>query len=92
MSLGDMMILTKIRRGQYSLVEEKIPADAKAIGMAIKDLNLPQECVIAAIIRQGKVIVPRGITTLEPEDEVLAVTNRHGAQQLSDLLSPLGEL
>ncbi len=92
MSLGDMMILTKIRRGQYSLVEEKIPADAKAIGMAIKDLNLPQECVIAAIIRQGKVIVPRGITTLEPEDEVLAVTNRHGAQQLSDLLSPPGEL
>ena len=32
MSLGDVMTLLKVRRGQYSLVEEKIPPGAKAIG------------------------------------------------------------
>lgn len=88
MSLGDMVTLTKLRRGAYSLVEEKIPPGAKAVGKAIKDLELPQECVIAAIIREGKVIVPRGITAFEIGDEVLAVTNRTGAQQLSELLAP----
>jgi trk system potassium uptake protein TrkA len=87
MSMGDMMTLLKLRRGDYSLVEEKVPAGAKAIGVAIKDLSLPEECIIAGVIRNGKVILPRGITVLEPGDEVLAITDRHGAEQLSSLLA-----
>ncbi len=89
MSLGDMMTLLKLRRGQYSLVEEKIPPAARAIGIAIKDLALPEQCIIAAIIRKGKMMVPRGITTLEAGDEVLAVTDRHGADQLAALFAPV---
>jgi trk system potassium uptake protein TrkA len=88
MSLGDMMTLLKLRRGNYSLVEEKIPAGAKAVGMAIKDLALPEHCVIAGIIRLGEVIVPRGVTMLEVGDEVLAVTDRQGAEQLAILFAP----
>jgi trk system potassium uptake protein TrkA len=88
MSLGDMMTLLKLRRGRYSLVEEKIPAGAKAIGIPIKDLALPEPCVIAAIIRQGEIMLPRGITTLEEGDEVLAVTDREGAEQLALLFAP----
>src|SRR5512140_671940 len=79
MSLGDMITLLKLRRGNYSLVEEKIPPGARAIGMAIKDLTLPEHCVIAAIIRKGEVMIPRGITTFEVGDEVLAVTDGEGA-------------
>jgi len=88
MSMGDMMTLLKLKRGNYSLVEEKIPEGAKAIGVAIRDLGLPDQCVIAAIIRQGEVIVPRGITTLEAGDEVLAVTDDEGADELARLLTP----
>jgi trk system potassium uptake protein TrkA len=83
-----MITLLKLRRGNYSLVEEKIPDGAKAVGRAIKDLALPEHCVIAAIIRKGEVIVPRGITTFEAGDEVLAVTDTPGAASLSVLLSP----
>lgn len=86
MSMGDMMTLLKLKRGRYSLVEEKIPAKAKAIGVAIKDLNLPANCVVAAIIRKGEIVLPRGITTLEREDEVLAITDAEGARQLADIL------
>jgi trk system potassium uptake protein TrkA len=87
MSMGDMMTLLKLRRGNYSLVEEKIPAHAKAIGQAIKDLDLNEHCVIAAIIRMGEVIVPRGITTFQEGDEILAVTDPEGMQRLSELFS-----
>ncbi|MCC6458530.1 MAG: NAD-binding protein [Caldilineaceae bacterium] len=86
MSLGDMMTLLKLRRGRFMLVEEIIPAGANVIGTAIKDLNLPDECVIAGIIRQGKMVVPRGITTMEAGDEVLAVTDRAGAEALARVL------
>jgi trk system potassium uptake protein TrkA len=87
MSLGDMMTLIKVRRGQYSVVEEKIPEGAKAVGVAIKDMGLPEECAIAAIIRHGKVVIPRGMTQLEVGDEVLAVTDRPGAETLAALFA-----
>jgi trk system potassium uptake protein TrkA len=87
MSLGDMMTLLKLRRGKYSLVEEKIPLGAPAIGVAIKDLGLPDDCVIAAIIRKGDVQVPRGITIFEVDDEVLAITGDQGLEFLQALFS-----
>ena len=87
MSLGDTMTLLKLRRGAYSLIEEKIPANAQAIGKAIKDLALPAECVIAGIIRHGNLILPRGATIFEPGDEVLAITDRSGAEQMAAIFS-----
>ncbi len=88
MSLGDMMTLLKLRRGRYAVVEEKVPAGAKAIGKQIKDLGLPDQCIVAAIIRHGQITLPRGISTLEEGDEVLAVTDTEGAQELAKLLEP----
>jgi trk system potassium uptake protein TrkA len=91
MSLGDMMTLLQLRKGRYSVVEEKIPSGAKALGTAIKDLKFPENCVIAAIIRNGEIIVPRGTTTFEVDDEVLAVTDEEGAKSLSELFSRLAK-
>ena len=88
MSLGDMMTLLKLRRGRYALVEEKVPAGARAVGMELKDLGLPDQCVIAAIIRDGQVTLPRGTSKLEEHDEVLAITDTEGARQLAELLAP----
>lgn len=85
MSLGDMMTLLKLREGEFSLVEEKVPAEAPAVGKQIKDLELPETVSIAAIIRDGKIVVPRGMTSIEQGDEVLAVTDRAGAQALARL-------
>jgi trk system potassium uptake protein len=87
MSLGEMITLLKLRRGNYSIVEEKVLDGAPAIGLAIKDLRLPEHCVIAAIIRKGEVIVPRGVTVFEAGDEVLAVTDIEGTVSLTELFS-----
>src|SRR5215208_3194412 len=65
MSIGDMMTLLKIRRGQYSIVEEKIAPGSAAIGKEIKDLVLPNHCVISGIIRHTEMILPRGTTILQ---------------------------
>jgi len=87
MSLGDMMTLFKIRRGSYAVVEEKVPAGAKAIGIPLKDMDLAEHCVIAAIIRDGKMTLPRGESTLQQDDEIIAVASPEGAQKLADLLA-----
>ena len=85
MSLGDMMTLLKIRRGRYSLVEEKIPTGAPAEGVAIKDVALPPNSVIAAIIRGGQMVIPRGTIRFEAGDEVLAIVDPAAAKELAIL-------
>jgi trk system potassium uptake protein TrkA len=87
MSLGDMMTLFKIRRGRYAVVEEKVPAGAKAIGIQLKDMGLAEYCVVAAIIRDGKMNLPRGDSTFQENDEIIAVTSPEGAQKLAELLA-----
>ena len=87
MSIGDMMTMLKIRRGKYSIVEEKIPAGAPAIGKAIKELSFPNNCIISGIIRKGDMILPRGTTILEEGDEVLAMVDDPAREQLAKLLS-----
>lgn len=90
MSIGDMMTMLKIRRGQFSLVEEKIAPNAPAIGKAIMDLPLPTNCVISGIIRHGVIVMPRGVTVLEQDDEVLALVDDASREQLATLLSRPG--
>lgn len=87
MSINDMMTLAKLRRGKYSLVEEKIAPKSPVIGMAIKDMPLPQNCVISGIIRKGEIVLPRGITTLEEGDEVLALVDDQAREQLARFLT-----
>ncbi len=89
MSLGDMMTLLKLRRGNYALVEEKIPGGAVAIGKELRDLHLPSQCVLAAIFRNGEVVVPHGDTTFELGDEVLAITDSEGAREFQKLFSDI---
>jgi trk system potassium uptake protein TrkA len=86
MSLGDMMTMLKLRRGKFSLVEEKIFSGAQAVGIAVKDLNLPPNCIISGIIRHGEIIIPRGITILEEGDEILALVDDNAREQLAKIL------
>jgi len=87
MSLGDMVTLLKLRKGQFSLIEEKVDPESIAAGKAIRELDLPAQCVFAAVIRKGELIIPRGDTVLQPADEVLAVVH---ASHLDDLAALLG--
>jgi trk system potassium uptake protein TrkA len=90
-SVGSMMTLMKLHKGDYSLVEERVHPAARAAGKAVRDLNLPAECVLAAVLRAGELIVPQGSTVLLPEDEVLAVVHGSAAPSLAALLGPPAE-
>jgi trk system potassium uptake protein TrkA len=86
MSLGEMMTLLKLRTGQYALVEEQVHTRAPAVGTALRDLPLPSECALAAIIRSGQLLIPRPDLVLQPADEVLAVVHASQAAHLAALL------
>lgn len=86
MSLGDMMTLLKLRKGAVALVEEKIVPGAEADGAFVRDLKLPKDCTLAAVIRKDDVYAVRGDTQLHAGDEVLAVINTDQRDALAALL------
>jgi trk system potassium uptake protein TrkA len=88
MSLGDMMTLLKFRKGEYSLVEEKVHPLSPAASQNLRDLQIPSECVIVAILRKNQLIIPHGDTILQPADEVVALVHVSQLEQLAILLGP----
>jgi len=66
--------LLTLRDVGASFIEAKVPENSPAVGKALRDLKIPDDCVIPLIIRNGKGVVPHGDTTLAAGDEVIAVT------------------
>ena len=47
-----------------------VPGGSHVGDRPIRELDIPEECVIAAIIRDNKFVVPRGDTVIEENDQV----------------------
>jgi trk system potassium uptake protein TrkA len=90
MSIGDMITLLKLRKGEYSIVEEKVDPRAVVVGKMLRDIELPPQCVFAAVIRKGQLIVPNGNTELAPVDEVIALVHASQVVKLAKLLGRPG--
>lgn len=86
MSLGDMMTLLKLRKGEYSIVEEKVAPTAPVVGKRIAEIHFPQTCTLVAILRKGELLVPHGDTVLQPVDEVVALAHASALRELASLL------
>jgi len=69
-------------------VEEMVHPASVAAERRVADLPLPAECILAAVIREGRLIIPHGDTVLHPSDEVLAVVH---SSRMAELASILGE-
>ena len=55
--------------------------------MLVKDLNLPENCVLVRILRGEKVILPRGNTRLQGEDRVEIVGHEEQLLQAETCLA-----
>ena len=84
--MGELVTLLKLNRGEAALVEVILPESSPCRGRAIRDLPFPSDTVIASVIRGGKLVIPRGDTTLEAGDEILAVSAVAAEKSLKELL------
>jgi len=87
MSLGDMMTLMKLMRGQFSLVQEKVHPESAVTNKPISTLKLPDQCVLVAVIRKGTLLLPKGETVLQEADEVLALVKSTELTEFNALLA-----
>jgi trk system potassium uptake protein len=71
--VGDVVRLFGLREGQANLIEVTLPDGAPCAGCAVRDLQLPKDAALVAIIRGTRVITPSPEEPLEPGDELLFV-------------------
>ena len=71
--VGDLVRLFSIREGQANLLEVTVPSSAACAGCSVRDLDLPKDAALVAIVRGSRVISPIPEEPLEPGDELLFV-------------------
>lgn len=74
-SLGDVITLMGLSAENMVIDEITLPADARAVGKPLAELNIPKCAHVMAIISAGEVVVPRGDTVLSAGDEVLILSS-----------------
>jgi trk system potassium uptake protein len=86
-SVGELIHLTSLKGGKVSLVELRIPTGhAAPASRTLEELDLPHQAVIVAIFRGDQTVIPKGETTIEPGDEVVALTTPNLEARLSQAL------
>jgi trk system potassium uptake protein TrkA len=74
-TIGAIRTLASLRKGNMAVVEIQLPTDRCVVcDRAVKDLNLPVDCVLFAIIRGEEIMTVHGDTTLKPGDVIMAFT------------------
>jgi trk system potassium uptake protein TrkA len=81
-TVGDLVRLFKLERGQVTLVEITMDERAPMVGRPIYELRLPQDSAIVAVLRRGHVVIPQPETQLAPGDEVMAIASPDAEDQL----------
>jgi len=70
----EVLPLLSLQRGELEIVEMHLPAASPALKLPLRELVLPPDSVLISIIRGERIIVPRGDTTFQANDTVLALT------------------
>ena len=73
LSVGSLVRLLQLEKGQARLVEVTLADDSPVIGPSIRELNVPRDATFVAVLREDHVVVPRGDTVFEAGDEVIAL-------------------
>jgi trk system potassium uptake protein TrkA len=79
--------LLSLRNVGISFVELEIPPSSPALGQPLRELGLPDDCILPLVIRNGsQAIIPYGDSLLQAKDQVIAVTSEASEERLRGIL------
>ena len=78
--------LYKIVDGEVEAVEFKVTEHFKFLHKTLNEMKIKEHVLVAAIIRDNEVIVPKGNTTMELNDYVIIVSRGEIMKSLNDML------
>lgn len=79
-------VLYKLADGAVEAVEFNAAANLKFLNRPLKELQLKPGLLVAAVVREGKIIIPDGDTKLLEGDRVIVIAKSLFLQDLNDIL------
>jgi trk system potassium uptake protein TrkA len=76
------VMLMTLKKAGLEIVEVGIPPISPVVGKRLDQINLPRKSTLALIIRGEEPIFPTGDTVLIANDDVYALVNRDGEEEL----------
>jgi trk system potassium uptake protein TrkA len=86
-SVGRLVRILQFERGQARLVEVTLAEDSPVVDRALKDVQVPRDVTVVAVVRGEHVVMPRGDTVFEVGDEVLAMVTPGSEEALRGILT-----
>ena len=86
-SVGRLVRLFQLERGQVQLVEVTLADDAPVANQEIRNIDVPRDATLVAIVRDEHVVMARGDTLLLPGDEVLALVTHDSEEPVRRMLT-----
>jgi trk system potassium uptake protein len=86
-SVGRLVRLLQFERGQARLVEATLAENAPVVDRALKDVEVPRDATVVAVVRGEHVVMPRGDTVFEAGDEVLAMVTPESEEDVRNILT-----
>jgi trk system potassium uptake protein TrkA len=83
-SVGDVVRLFSLQKGEASLVEITLPEEAQCLGRTVEEVKLPENATLAAIVRDGQVITPHAHDVYSAGDELLFVATAAAEELLKN--------
>ena len=83
---SNMETMYNVIKGEVEASEFKISGNSKITGIPLCELKFKNDVLVAAIMRDNKVIIPRGYDVIEPGDAVVIVSRHLGLRDITDVL------
>ena len=65
-----------ISNGEYEVIEAEIIESSELLSKELKNLNLPEEIRVGAVLRDKKVVIPRSAFTFKKDDRVVFIAKK----------------
>ncbi|MDF1488512.1 potassium channel family protein [Tessaracoccus caeni] len=82
-STGDLIRLLSFNKSTAHLSEITLPQDSPLVGCLVRDLALPRDVVLTAIIRDGAPLTPERERAIEGGDELLFILPQEAEEELT---------
>jgi trk system potassium uptake protein TrkA len=81
-----LLTVTILNRGEAQVVEYKVTEKSKLRGKSLRKIKFPRNSLVGAVVRDGKVIIPRGGYTVKVNDELILFTRSDAYPRLAKLI------
>ena len=82
-----MHLLATLNKGRAAISTLTLSNDSVLRGKTLSEIELPQGTLIISIVRDGKLMIPNGLTVLQAGDELAAVSEGGSTKALVKILT-----